>query len=407
MVNDRAVKSYDNEKILPEVQKFIEYLKLRTVHPEPDYEPCRVWLLDYFKDIGLDIVIDKEFITDNPILVAKYPGCDNDAPAILLNSHMDVVPCELDKWTYDPFEAHISEDGKIYGRGTQDMKCVGIQHLEVLRRFKKNNFKPKRNIFVSFVSYEELGGLLGMGELCKSDEFKALNVGLALDEGLAREDDDMTVFYGERHAYWVCVTFKGNPGHGSRFITDTAVEKLRHLMNKALDYRAEQESILKKNGCKPLGEVTTINITVLSGGVQPNVVPSEFTMTLDCRVSHEHTFHEFQSKLEGWIDEAGGGEVEYLSTANNSINSSISMDNVWWKAISSACKARGVNLKPEIFPAGTDSAYLRRIGIPAYGFSPINNTPILLHDHDEWLGIDTFMKGIYILESVIAGVADA
>ena len=407
MVATKKAKLNGHEEISHEVQKFIEYLKICTVHPHPDYKTCHIWLLDYLQDIGLEVVIDKEFVADNPIIIAKYPGMDNHAPAILLNSHTDVVPCEHDKWNYDPFGAHVTDDGKIYGRGTQDMKCVGIQHLEVLRRFKRANFLPKRNIFISFVPDEELGGHKGMAELCKSDEFKALNIGLALDEGLAREDDDMTIFYGERHVFWADVKFKGNPGHGSRFIANTAVEKLRYLMNKALDYRAEQEKLMTKGTCMSLGEVTTVNVTMLSGGVQPNVVPSECKITLDCRVSHEYTFHEFKSKLESWIEESGGGEVTYLQLANNSTNSSTCNDDPWWTAITNACKLHNINLQPEIFPAGTDSRYLRQIGIPAYGFSPINNTPILLHDHNEWLGRDIFMKGIDILESVIKSVGNA
>jgi len=49
----------------------------------------------------------------------------------------------------------------------------------------------------------------------------------------------------------------------------------------------------------------------------------------------------------------------------------------------------GLRLEPEIFPAATDSRFLRCAGIPAIGFSPMNNTPVLLHDHDEWLHEDT------------------
>ncbi|KAJ8952137.1 hypothetical protein NQ318_018473 [Aromia moschata] len=46
---------------------------------------------------------------------------------------------------------------------------------------------------------------------------------------------------------------------------------------------------------------------------------------------------------------------------------------------------RGLKLKPQVFPGGTDSRYVRSLGLPAIGFSPINNTPVLLHDHDEYL----------------------
>jgi hypothetical protein len=43
---------------------------------------------------------------------------------------------QADKWTYDPFSAHKDDQGRIYGRGTQDMKCVGIQYLYAVRQMK-------------------------------------------------------------------------------------------------------------------------------------------------------------------------------------------------------------------------------------------------------------------------------
>ena len=49
---------------------------------------------------------------------------------------MDVVPVFPEHWTYPPFSAHKDEDGNIYGRGTQDMKSVGIQHFEAVRYFE-------------------------------------------------------------------------------------------------------------------------------------------------------------------------------------------------------------------------------------------------------------------------------
>lgn len=53
-----------------------------------------------------------------------------------------------------------------------------------------------------------------------------LRAGIALDEGLAKETDAFTVFYGERVPWWIHVTAKGQPGHGSRFIENTAMERL-------------------------------------------------------------------------------------------------------------------------------------------------------------------------------------
>lgn len=55
-----------------------------------------------------------------------------------------------EKWTYDPFLAYKDEQGNIYARGAQDMKCVGIQYLEAIRRLKNNNLTLDRTIHVSF-----------------------------------------------------------------------------------------------------------------------------------------------------------------------------------------------------------------------------------------------------------------
>lgn len=60
----------------------------------------------------------------------------------------------------------------------------------------------------------------------------------------------------------------------------------------------------------------------------------------------------------------------------------------------------------QVFPGGTDSRYIRSVGIPAIGFSPMNNTPVLLHDHDEYLEADVFLKGIEIYKKIIERVAN-
>ena len=58
--------------------------------------------------------------------------------------------------------------------------------------------------------------------------------------------------------------------------------------------------------------------------------------------------------------------------------------NSWWSLLEEAVrKANGKLSKPEIFPASTDARYFQERGLPAIGFSPMANTPILLHDHNE------------------------
>ena len=67
--------------------------------------------------------------------------------------------------------------------------------------------------------------------------------------------------------------------------------------------------------------------------------------------------------------------------------------------------SRGVRLEPEIFSAFTDSRFFRTLGIPCLGFSPMNHTPILLHDHNEFLNERVFLDGIDIYKEVIAAAA--
>ena len=59
-----------------------------------------------------------------------------------------------------------------------------------------------------------------------------------------------------------------------------------------------------------------------------------------------------------------------------------------------------------MFPGATDSRYIRSVGIPAIGFSPMNHTPVLLHDHDEFLQADIYLKGIEIYRKIIQNVAN-
>lgn len=96
---------------------------------------------------------------------------------------MDVVPVFEEYWTHKPFDAEMDEDGKIFARGTQDMKSVGMQYLSAIKVFKKKQLEFKRTIHVIFVPNEELGGQGGMADFVHTPEFRAMNPGFSLDEG--------------------------------------------------------------------------------------------------------------------------------------------------------------------------------------------------------------------------------
>lgn len=126
----------------------------------------------------------------------------------------------------------------------------------------------------------------------------------------------------------------------------------------------------------------------------------------DIRIPPTVDLQEFKKKLDEWTQEEG---ITYEFLVVNWANpiTPLSDDNIWWVAFNKVCKEESLTTAPEIFPAATDSRFLRCAGIPAIGFSPINNTPILLHDHNEWLHEDVFLRGIEIYEKLIPAVASA
>ena len=109
-----------------------------------------IFLQKIIEEIGLEqrVIRPDE---KRPILVATWLGKEPNLPSILLNSHTDVVPVYADQWKHDPFGAHKDEQGRIYGRGTQDRKCVTIQYLEAIRRLKKRGVTTKRTIHLTFL----------------------------------------------------------------------------------------------------------------------------------------------------------------------------------------------------------------------------------------------------------------
>lgn len=136
-----------------------------------------------------------------PIVVISWEGTDPEAKSIILNSHMDVVPVYETRWNRPPFGAEMDDEGRIYARGAQDMKCVGMQFLAAIRALRRDGVRLKRTLHATFVPDEEIGGKLGMMEWVHKDSFRKLNAGFSIDEGIAGEGEVYPLFYGERSVW--------------------------------------------------------------------------------------------------------------------------------------------------------------------------------------------------------------
>lgn len=395
------------------LERFREYLRIPSVHPEPDYVATTRLLLAHATSIGLQAQT-LEFADKKPLLLLTWPGENPSLPSVLLNSHTDVVPAEHQKWTYSPFSAHMDGHGNIFARGSQDMKCVGMQYLEALRVLKGSGFRPLRTLHVSFVPDEEIGGHDGMEKFVKSSQFANLNVGIVLDEGLASPAPNYRVFNGERSPWWFIIKAMGSPGHGSKLYDNSAMENLIISMKSIAQFRQAQFNLVKA-GLAAEGEVTSVNPVYLKAGTPTptgfvmNLQPSEAEAGFDMRVAPLADPLALEERLEKeWAPASRNmtyqlKQKEPLRTEQGLPLITIANgSNPWWTLLQEAvAKAGGELGKPEIFPAATDCRYIRLQGLPAFGFSPMANTPILLHDHNEFLNREEYLKGIKIYVQII------
>ncbi|KAM4821684.1 aminoacylase-1 [Thomomys bottae] len=389
----------------PSVTLFRQYLRICTVQPKPDYGAAVAFFEDRARQLGLSCQ-KVEVAPGYVVTVLTWPGTNPDLPSILLNSHTDVVPVFKEHWSHDPFEAFKDSKGYIYARGSQDMKSVTIQYLEAVRRLKAEGRQFPRTIHMTFVPDEEVGGHKGMELFVRRPEFQALRVGFALDEGLANPTDAFTVFYSERSVWWVRITSTGKPGHASLFMEDTAAEKLHKVVSSILAFREKEKQRLQSNPLLKAGAVTCVNLTKLEGGVAYNVVPATLSACFDIRVAPDVDLQAFEKQLQRWCQEAGEGVTyEFAQKWTEPRITPTDDADPWWAAFSGVFKDMNLSLEPEIFPAATDSRYIRVMGIPALGFSPMNHTPVLLHDHDERLHEAVFLRGIDIYTRLLPALA--
>jgi len=178
-----------------------------------------------------------------------------------------------------------------------------------------------------------------------------------------------------------------------------------------LEIREEQKRKLDTNPDMEIGAATSINLTMLKGGLQVNIVPPELHAIFDIRIAPDWDLEEFRRTLTQICAEAGPG-VTWGPTYEGPLFEAspptlLTSDNIWWKSFKAAADQLDLKLTTRIFPGRTDAIYLRQVGVAAFGFSPMNNTPVLLHDHDEYLNENVFLRGITIYARLLEHLSQA
>jgi len=129
----------------------------------------------------------------------------------------------------------------------------------------------------------------------------------------------------------------GTPGHGSLLHENTAGEKLQYVINKFMNWREHEK--LRMKTCKlDSGDVTSINLTMVNGGCQINVVPPELTVSFDVRLSIAVDVTTIEKTVKEWCEEAGEGvTLEFMSKSAFIQPTLIAPENPWWVTFKNEC----------------------------------------------------------------------
>jgi acetylornithine deacetylase/succinyl-diaminopimelate desuccinylase-like protein len=421
------------------------YLKIQTVNP-PGNE---VEGANFFRKI-----FDAESISCQLFepssgrgnLLAILKGNGAKRPILLLN-HMDVVPVENEHWEVDPF-AGILKDGYLYGRGALDDKSMGIVEMMALLILKREKIPLERDILFLAAADEETGGRWGVQwamenlHVLNESEY-ALNEGsyIILDEAGAL--DRYEVSSGQKVIFQLKLKAKGTSGHASMPHSDNSNVKLIQALDtvtkwetpfkilpmvkeyflkmapeqpshekeffKDIEKGLKDPSFSKRLTSNPIYNATvrdTISLTILQGGNKANVIPSESTATLDCRLipgsSKEDFLKEVKEKLGNEID------VEVISESKSIPPSPLDTD--LFRAIQKFAFENDPDcpVVPLLLPGGTDSRFLREKGITTYDFCPFRLTEkelLRVHGNNERIALENLKFGMRMMVDILREIA--
>jgi len=377
-----------------------EYVRIHTVQPKPDYAAAVSFLKNQAAADGF-VTQEIPLSSGLPALIITRPGTDPHLPALALNHHMDVVPVgDAKLWKQPPFEGRVV-DGVIYGRGTQDMKGVGVAHYFALRALKD---KPlKRTVHIIAVPDEEVGGFKGAQLLMKTEPFKKLNIGFALDEGVpSNEKTTLLIKVAERKPIQIRLTAKGIQGHGSKLLCDNPIGTLAPVLARIAQFQETQKS--KAQNVDP-GTLLSMNITSLEAGVVNqgkvalNAVPATACATVDVRVPPTMTMAQGHEVIRSLI---GSTPVTYevLATIEDPRAVDQEQGDLMYEQLAQAIATEQLETSPLYFEATTDLRYYQHEGIVGLGFTPFT-CPDNLHGIDEAVPVQDLERGVRIMREFL------
>ena len=406
------------------------YVKLDSSHPRGRTVESADFLEGILAGAGLETRRYPTGEPDKVNLVARLRAENPTDKPVLLSSHMDVVQAVAADWTFDPFSGEIAA-GYVYGRGTLDMKGMGIMELLTVLLLKRQGVRLTRDVLLLCTCDEEVGSVLG-AKLMVEQHYADLDPGFVLDEGgsgmrgFFGAGDAFAVSVGEKRMLWLKMVARAEPGHASQPWADAATHRLLRAANTILtrppedrDSPAVAEMLRRLGGDRARRDVEahratrpllrdTVSLTILSGGYKINVLPEQAEMFLDCRLLPDTDERAFLSNLEQLVNDPA---IHFEVIAwPSSPAATAPWQGPEFAVVEAACRAHAPAsvVTPSLFVAGTDARFFRAKGVPAYGMVPCVFTGEDLkgyHGIDERLSLDNLRLGTQIIFDLTARLA--
>ena len=333
--------------------------------------------------------------TDRYNVYARFPG-KAGGRSLMFNGHIDVMPAdETDEWTNPPFEPTI-RDGKMYGRGTADMKGGLMASVMAVQLLKDAGAELPGDVLITSVCDEEGGG---------NGSMQAIMSGERADGVVVGEPTSDEMILAHMGFIFFRVEFEGKSCHsGGKRNGVSAIDKAIKVIN-ALNEKEHEWLLTYKH---PLLPAPNLNVGVIRGGNAGSTVAGDCmfdtcVLYLPRLMCHDQVVCEFMdvihrvTKSDPWLEahppkvtiyQAGGGfEMEEADPFVESFKRA-------YRA------ARGKDVKVVGSPAGCDSRLWKNIaGCPTIQFGPGNLSEC--HGIDEWISIESYLQSILIYAELI------
>ena len=391
-----------------------ELVRIPTMNPPGEfYRDICDYLWTRLKNSGFEVELIRAFETPGDSekyprwnIVAQYEGA-HSGDCVHFNSHTDVVTVG-EGWTTDPFGAELI-DGKIYGRGTCDMKGGLASSIIAAEAFIAECPDFHGSIEISGTADEETGGFGGVAYLAEKGRYKHVNH-VIIPEPLQKD----RICLGHRGVWWAELETHGEIAHGSMpFLGDCAVRHMSAVvaeMETSL-WPALENKLTEMPVVPLLARQSTMNINSFHGGQdepEPDftglpsaIVPDNARMIIDRRFLIEESVEEVRGEVEAVLEKVKSERKNFRYDLREMWSVTPTMTKKDAPIVQSIKQAIGEVLGKEaeyvVSPGTYDQKHIARIGklenCIAYGPGLLE----LAHKPDEYIGVDDMVDSAKIM----------